>query len=73
MKLELFIGSIVLIFIANIYYDGKILAKIKYYNKYYKMIFIGFLGLFIYLFKKSHLKIDKNFLQMQTDILNIYQ
>ncbi len=53
MKLELFIGSIVLIFIANIYYDGKILAKIKYYNKYYKMIFIGFLGLCLYIYLKK--------------------
>ncbi len=52
MKLELFIGLIVLIFIANIYFEGKILAKIKSYSKYYKMIFIAFAGLCIYIYLK---------------------
>ena len=52
MKLELFIGLIVLIFIANIYFEGKILAKIKSYSKYYKMIFIAFAGLCVYIYLK---------------------
>tara|TARA_B110000444_G_scaffold4800_1_gene4498 strand:- start:7761 stop:8342 length:582 start_codon:yes stop_codon:yes gene_type:complete len=61
MKLELFIGSVVLIFIANIYYEGKILAKIKYYNKYYKMIFIGFVGLCVYIYLKKSPQNSKEF------------
>jgi 5-methylcytosine-specific restriction endonuclease McrA len=52
MKLELFIGIFVLIFIANIYYEGKILAKIKSYSKYYKMAIIAFVGLCVYLYLK---------------------
>ena len=52
MKLELFIGTIVLVFIANIYYEGKIIAKIKSYQKYYKMSLIAFVGLCVYLYLK---------------------
>ena len=52
MKLELFIGVIVLGFIANIYYDGKILSKFKSYSKYYKMAFIAFVGLCAYFYIK---------------------
>ena len=52
MKLELFIGIIVLIFVANIYYEGKILAKIKSYQKFYKIGFIIFVGLCVYLYLK---------------------
>ena len=52
MKLELFIGIIVIIFIANIYFEGKILAKIKSYSKYYKIAIIAFVGLCVYLYLK---------------------
>ena len=52
MKLELFIGVIVLGFIANIYYDGKIISVLKTYQKYYKIAFIAFVGLCVYLYIK---------------------
>jgi hypothetical protein len=52
MKLELFIGTLVLVFITNIYYEGKIIAKIKSYQKYYKMALIAFIGLCVYLYLK---------------------
>tara|TARA_B100001175_G_scaffold316342_1_gene330017 strand:- start:10314 stop:10895 length:582 start_codon:yes stop_codon:yes gene_type:complete len=61
MKLELFIGIIVLIFIANIYYEGKILAKIKSYSKYYKMAIIGFVGLCVYFYLKRSPQNAKEF------------
>ena len=52
MKLEVFIGIMVLGFIANIYYDGKIVSLIKSYHKYYKMAFIAFVGLCVYFYIK---------------------
>ena len=52
MKLELFIGLIVAVFAANIYYDGKILSKMKSYHKYYKIFTIVFIGLCVYLYIK---------------------
>ena len=61
MKLELFIGIIVLIFVANIYYEGKILAKIKSYQKFYKIGFIIFVGLCVYLYLKRSPQNAKDF------------
>tara|TARA_B100001250_G_C19330517_1_gene584469 strand:+ start:10 stop:591 length:582 start_codon:yes stop_codon:yes gene_type:complete len=61
MKLELFIGIIVLIFVANIYFEGKILAKIKSYSKYYKMAIIGFVGLCVYFYLKRSPQHAKEF------------
>tara|TARA_Y100001980_G_C14525190_1_gene300662 strand:- start:47 stop:628 length:582 start_codon:yes stop_codon:yes gene_type:complete len=61
MKLELFIGIIVIIFIANIYFEGKILAKIKSYSKYYKIIIIAFVGLCVYLYLKRSPQNAKEF------------
>tara|TARA_B100000927_G_scaffold107074_1_gene86601 strand:- start:4502 stop:5083 length:582 start_codon:yes stop_codon:yes gene_type:complete len=61
MKLELFIGIIVLIFVANIYFEGKILAKIKSYSKYYKMAFIAFAGLCVYIYLKRSPQNSKEF------------
>tara|TARA_B100001778_G_C18494973_1_gene586847 strand:- start:269 stop:850 length:582 start_codon:yes stop_codon:yes gene_type:complete len=61
MKLELFIGIIVIIFIANIYFEGKILAKIKSYSKYYKIAIIAFVGLCVYLYLKRSPQNAKEF------------
>lgn len=61
MKLELFIGLIVLGVIGNIYYDGKIVAKIKSYEKYYKIVLIGFVGLCVYLYLKRSPQNSKEF------------
>ena len=52
MKLEFFIGFIVLICIANIYYDGKIMHQLKSYTKYYKIALITFVGLCVYFYIK---------------------
>ena len=40
MKFELFFIIIISIICYNIYYDGKLFAKIKSYEKYYKIAFI---------------------------------
>tara|TARA_Y100000748_G_scaffold212551_1_gene178248 strand:+ start:235 stop:816 length:582 start_codon:yes stop_codon:yes gene_type:complete len=61
MKLELFIGIIVLIFVANIYFEGKILARLKSYSKYYKMAFIVFGGLCVYIYLKRSPQNTKEF------------
>ena len=37
MKLELFIGAIVLLCGANIYFEGKIMNFLKSYQKHYKI------------------------------------
>lgn len=53
MKLELFIGIIVIGLIANIYYEGKIMKILYSYKKYYKMTLIAFGGLCVYLYIKK--------------------
>ena len=52
MKLELFIGAIVLLCGANIYYEGKIMNFLKSYQKHYKIALIAFVGLCVYLYIK---------------------
>jgi hypothetical protein len=52
MKLELFIGAIVLLLGANIYYEGKIMNFLKSYQKHYKIAIIAFGGLCVYLYIK---------------------
>lgn len=61
MKLELFIGILVAGFAANIYYDGKILAQLKSYQKYYKIGFIAFVGLCVYFYIKRSPQNAKEF------------
>ena len=61
MKLELFIIIIVLAFAANIYYDGKIMYFLNSYKKYYKMAFIAFVGLCVYLYLKRSPQNAKEF------------
>ena len=54
MKLELIIILGTAFFIANTYYDGKLLTLLKSYQKYYTMAFYAFIGICIYLlFKKQ--------------------
>ena len=50
MKFELIVFIITCFFIANTYYDGKYIEKIKSYSKYYKMLGIAFAGFSLYLF-----------------------
>ena len=54
MKVELLVFAITAFFIANTYYDGKYIAILKSWKKYYQMIGIGFAGLSAYLFFKKY-------------------
>jgi hypothetical protein len=54
MKIELVVLIITGFFIANTYYDGKYVEKIKSFKKYYQMFGIGFAGLSAYLFLKKY-------------------
>ena len=53
MKLHLIVIVITIFIIANIYFDGRLLSRLKEYKKYYKMSFIAFAGLCIYLMMKN--------------------
>ena len=61
MKLEIFIGAIVLFFAANIYFEGKLMYFLKSYSKYYKIGLIGFVGLCVYLYLKRSPQNAKEF------------
>ena len=50
MKLEVIILAITSCAIANVYYDGLLLSKIKEYKKHGQMGMYAFVGLTIYLF-----------------------
>lgn len=60
MKFELLIFGVTSFFIINTYYDGKYLAILKTWKKYYQMIGIGFIGLSLYLFIKKYPQYTKN-------------
>ena len=54
MKLELLILCITIFVLANTYFEGKLINKLKNYEKYYKMALFAFIGLSIYLFIKKN-------------------
>lgn len=54
MKIEIIIFGATAFFIANAYHDGKYMAMVKSWKKYYQMAFYGFLGLSLYLFIKRN-------------------
>lgn len=54
MKIEVLIFGATAFFIMNSYHDGKYMALLKSWKKYYQMAFYGFLGLSLYLFIKRH-------------------
>jgi hypothetical protein len=54
MKLELLILGITGFVIANTYFDGKLINKLKSYQKYYKIALFAFIGLCVYLFIKKN-------------------
>ena len=54
MKLEVLIFGATAFFISNSYHDGKYVALLKSWKKYYQMAFYGFLGLSLYLFIKRY-------------------
>jgi rubredoxin len=53
MKLELLILFITFFVLLNTYFEGKLINKLKHYEKYYKMAFFAFIGLCIYLYIKK--------------------
>ena len=53
MKTELLIVGLTIFFIANTYYDGKYIALVKSWKKYYQMAGIAFVGLSAYVFMKK--------------------
>ena len=54
MKLELLIIAITGFVLLNTYFEGKLISKLKNYEKYYKMGLIAFVGLCVYLFIKKN-------------------
>jgi len=54
MKTEILILGTTIFFIANAYNDGKYVALLKTWKKYYQMIGIAFVGLSAYLFLKKY-------------------
>ena len=54
MRYGLLILGTTAFMIANVYHDGKYVALLKSWKKYYQMAFIGFLGLSAYLFIKKN-------------------
>ena len=63
MKLELLILGITIFVLANTYFEGKLINKLKQYEKYYKMGLFAFIGLCIYLFIKKNPNNYKDFVQ----------
>ena len=56
--LILLITALVLL---NTYFEGKLISKLKKYEKYYKMVFFAFIGLCIYLYIKKDPRNYKDF------------
>ena len=54
MKLEFFILLGAAFLIINVYHDGKYIAMIKSWKKYYQMAFYGFLGLSLFIFVRKY-------------------
>ena len=61
MKLELLILLITALVLLNTYFEGKLISKLKKYEKYYKMVFFAFIGLCIYLYIKKDPRNYKDF------------
>jgi hypothetical protein len=62
MRLELIIFGVTAFLIYNAYHDGKYTKIILSYKKYYKMVFIGFVALCLYLMIKRNPLQSKNLL-----------
>jgi hypothetical protein len=69
MRFGLIIFLICGFLIANIYSDGKYVATLKSWKKYYQMAFIGFLGLSAYLFIRKHPTQSKNLFVHANDLI----
>ena len=62
MRLELYIFAVAAFLIYNAYYDGKYTTMLLAYKKYYKMIFIGFVAICLYIMIKRNPLQTKNML-----------
>ena len=62
MRLELYIFAISAFLIYNAYYDGKYTKMLLEYKKYYKMAFIGFVAICLYIMIKRNPLQTKNML-----------
>jgi len=54
MKIEILILGATIFFIVNTYYDGKYTKLLLSWKKYYKMIFIGVLGIGFYMIVRKN-------------------
>ena len=63
MKRELLIFAVTAFFVVNTYFDGKYMALLKTYKKYYQMAGIAFVGLSAYLFMNKFPNDSRNLLQ----------
>jgi hypothetical protein len=61
MKLEMLILFITFIVLLNTYFEGKLINKLKQYEKYYRMAFFAFIGLCTYLYIKKNPNNYKDF------------
>jgi hypothetical protein len=62
MRLELIIFGVTAFLIYNAYHDGKYTKILLSYKKYYKMVFIGFIAICLYLMIKRNPLQSKNLL-----------
>ena len=62
MRLELYIFAIAAFLIYNAYHDGKYTKILLAYKKYYKMVFIGFVAICLYIMIKRNPLQAKNML-----------
>jgi hypothetical protein len=62
MRLELYIFAIAAFLIYNAYHDGKYTKLLLAYKKYYKMVFIGFVAICLYIMIKRNPLQTKNML-----------
>ncbi len=69
MRYGLLILGTTAFMIANVYHDGKYVAILKSWKKYYQMAFIGFLGLSAYLFIKKNPKQSSSLLVHANDLI----
>jgi hypothetical protein len=69
MKPGFIIFAITIFLIANTYHDGKYMNVLRSWKKYYQMIFIGFLGLSLFLFTKKHPNDSRNMMQHASQLV----
>jgi len=69
MRLELIIFGVTAFLIYNAYHDGKYTKMLLSYKKYYKMVFIGFVAICLYLMIKRNPLQSKNLLLYTNNLI----